>query len=285
MTALVLSGGCLRGCAQIGVLKALAAAGVHIDLVVGSSVGAVIGALYAAGCTPAQIEHAAHTLVVGQLKRWALSSRGLWDVSGLEALVQRHLPHERIGAFPIRFAAVATDVASGSALAITAGDAGRAIAASAAMPGFFVPAMLDGRACADGCLTSPLPVRIARALGARRVIAVNTLFDPTRAPPGGLLDRLLHPSRLMVQALAAHEAADADVLITPDLSGLDPNNARDRQALIDAGERAARAALSRAAVARPDGAPGRPRRRASHPRGSSGTPAPSRAPRSSSSVC
>jgi NTE family protein len=283
-TALVLSGGCLRGCAQIGVLKALAAAGIRIDLVVGSSVGAVVGALFAAGRTPAEIERAALALSVGRLKRWALSSRGLWNASGLEALMRCHLPHERIGAFPIRFAAVATDVATGRALAITAGDAGRAVAASAAMPGFFVPAILGGRTCADGCLTSPLPVRIARALGARRVIAVNTLFDPTRAPPGGLLDRLLHPSRLMMQALAAHEAAEADVLITPDLSGLDTSGACDRQALIDAGERDARAALSRAAAAHPDGAPGRWRRGASRPRGSSGTPAPSRAPRSSSSV-
>lgn len=249
-TALVLSGGCLRGCAQIGVLKALAATGIPIDLVVGSSVGAVIGALCAAGRAPAQIERLAQTLVVGQLKRWSLSGHGLWHAAGLESLMRRHLPHERIGEFPVRFAAVATDLATGRALAITAGDAGRAIAASAAMPGFFVPVVVDGRRCADGCLVSPLPVRIARCLGAQRVIAVNTLCDPARSPRSGVLDRLLRPSRLMMQALAAHEAADADLLITPDLSGLDSNAPHHRQALIDAGERDARAALQRFASGR-----------------------------------
>jgi NTE family protein len=244
-TALVLSGGCLRGCAQIGVLKALAASGIRIDLVVGSSVGAVVGALYAAGRAPAEIEHAAHALIVGQLKRWALSRDGLWSASGLESLVRRHLPHERIGDFPIPFAAVATDVASGRAVAITDGDASRAVVASASMPGFFVPATLGGRTCADGCLVSPLPVRIARRLGARRVIAVNTLFDPVGAPRGGLLDMLLRPSRLMMQALADHEAAEADLVITPDLHGLDTQRPAGRQALIDAGERDARACLAR----------------------------------------
>ena len=244
-TALVLSGGCLRGYAQIGVLKALTAAGIQIDLVVGSSVGAVVGALFAAGRAPAEIEGVSLALVVGQLKRWTLSPHGLWNGSGIEALVRRHLPHERIGAFPIRFAAVATDVATGRAVAITAGDAGRAVAASACMPGFFVPAILGGRTCADGCLVSPLPVRIARALGARRVIAVNTLFDPVHAPRGGVLDMLLRPSRLMMQALAAHEAAEADVVITPDLTGLDTNRPCHRQALIDAGQRDAQASLRR----------------------------------------
>lgn len=247
-TALVLSGGCLRGMAQIGVLKALSAAGIRPDLVVGTSVGAVMGALFAAGCTPADIERAALDLAVARLKRWAFSRHGLWTLGGLQALVREHLPCQRIEDFPIRFAALAADVQTGRTATFTAGDASGAVVASAAMPGFFVPAVVAGRCFADGCLVSPLPVRAARALGAQRIIAVNTLCDPGREPAAGMLDAVLRSTRLMVQALAAHEATEADVLITPDLANLDTSARRSRPALIEAGERAARTALQQFAV-------------------------------------
>ena len=237
-TALVLSGGCLRGYAQIGVLKALGAAGVRPDLVVGSSVGAVIGALLAAGRTVRDIEHAGEALPVSQLKRWAWSRHGLWTTAGLEAWLRHLMPVHRIEHFPVRFAAVATDAASGRIVVLQAGDACRAVCASSAMPGFFVPVMVRGRSCADACLVSPLPVRAARELGAQTIIAVDTVLDPHAARAGGLVDRVLHPWRVMARALASGEARDADVLIRPDLSGC-----HDRRSLVDAGESAAIAAL------------------------------------------
>lgn len=242
-TALVLSGGCLRGLAHIGVLKALQAAGVRPDLVVGTSVGAVVGALYAAGCAPGSIEHAALGLEVARLKTWAFSRHGLWKLDGLQDLLRRQLPQRCIEDFPIRFAAVATDAGSGQAVAFTRGDAGDAVAASAAMPGFFVPPRVDGRRCVDGCLASPLPVRVARALGATRVIAVDTLCDPRQVHRPGLLDLLLGPARLMMRALAAQEAAEADTLIRPDLGAVEVSAPRHRQAAIAAGEHAAGRAL------------------------------------------
>jgi NTE family protein len=243
-TALVLSGGCLRGFAQIGVLKALVAAGIHCDLVVGASVGAVVGALYAAGLTPAQIEQAAHALVVARLKRWALSRQGLWSGAGLQELLRQLLPRQRIEDFPRRFAAVATDLASGRAAVFDRGDASQCVVASAAMPGFFVPPLVDGRRCADACLVSPLPVQVARALGAQRVIAVNTLFDPGAGRGTGLLSALLQAPRTMAFALATQEAAGADLLIAPTLPPTCDGAPAQRQALIDAGERCALEALA-----------------------------------------
>lgn len=242
--ALVLSGGCLHGFAQIGVLKALAAAGIRPDLVVGSSVGAVIGALYAAGRTPAELERLAQELVVARLKRWALSWRGLWQLTGVQELMRQQLPCRRIEDFPIRFAAVATDAANGRLAVLAAGDASLAVAGSAAMPGFFVPARIAGRDFLDGCLVSPLPVRVARAMGAERVIAVDTLVDPGRGrSAGGLLDALLHLPRVMMRALVEHEATGADLVIAPQLSLRAPKSAGERQAAIDAAEREATAAL------------------------------------------
>lgn len=250
-TALVLSGGCLRGLAQIGVLKALTAAGIRPDLVVGSSVGAVIGALYAAGRTPAEIECAALQLVVARLKRWALSRHGLWRTSGLGALLRQHLQQRQIEDFPIRFAAVATDLEDGRAAVFTRGDACDAVVASAAMPGFFVPQVVDRRSYADGCLSSPLPAKVARALGGHRVIAVNTLCDPGRLQAQGVLNALLRPSRLMLQSLAALEAVHADLIITPDLAAFDATAPHHRQAVIDAGEHAASALLRARACGSP----------------------------------
>lgn len=250
LTALVLSGGCLRGVAQIGVLKALSAHGIRPDLVVGASVGAVVGALYASGRTPDDIAGAANELNVARLRRWSFSRRGLWTLEGVQALVRHHLACQRIEDFPIRFAALATDVQTGRAATLTTGDASGAVAASAAMPGFFVPALLAGRRYADGCLVSPLPVRAARALGAQKVIAVNTLCDPGGERAAGLLDAALRASRLMMRAMAALEAADADVLITPALQATDCALPSRRQAMIDEGERAARAVLQRQPAAR-----------------------------------
>lgn len=244
-TALVLSGGCLRGLAHIGVLKALHAGGVRPDLVVGTSAGAVVGALYAAGCAPDSIERAALALEVARLKSWAFSRHGLWKLDGLQALLRRHLPQHRIEDFPIRFAAVATEAGSGQAVAFTHGEASDAVAASAAMPGFFVAPVVDGRRCIDGCLASPLPVRLARALGATRVIAVDTLCDPRQVHRPGLLDLLLGPARLMMRSLAAQEAAEADALIAPALESVDVSAPARRQAVIQAGEHAAARYLAR----------------------------------------
>ena len=237
--ALVLSAGCLRGYAHIGVLKALEEAGIRPDLVVGASAGAIVGALYAAGRSPTEIERAGDRLVVADLKRWALSRRGLWRGDALESLLRSLLPVARIEHFPIRFAAVATDVASGRLAVFERGDAARAAHASAAMPGLFVPARIDGRWYADAGLRSPLPVRVARELGAQTVLAVNIVCDPCDAA-GGLLARLLRPVRLLVHALAEHEAAGADLAITPRLADSD-----DRRTMIDAGARATQALLPR----------------------------------------
>lgn len=248
ITALVLSGGCLRGYAQIGVLKALTAAGIRPDLIVGVSVGAVIGALFAAGRTPREIEEIAYSVVISRLKRWALSRHGLWSGAALQDLLRQQLPYRQLEEFPTPFVTIATDATSRRAIVLNQGDAADAIMASAAMPGFFVPQIIRGRRYIDGCLVCPLPVKIAKDLGAHRIIAVNTLCDPQCDGHGSILDTLLRTPRTMMQALASYEAALADVVITPRLpSYTHERSASWRQLLVDTGERDAAATL-RAAI-------------------------------------
>ena len=179
---LALGGGSARGWSQIGVIEVLEEAGIHPAVVAGCSIGAVVGGCYAAG-------------QLGLLKAFALSLTrrsvmGLLDLrlrSGLIAgdRLKRRLQHDladrRIEGLPIRFASVATDLDSGEEVWLTRGCLVEALRASYALPGIFPPVRCGGRLLLDGTLVNPVPVTIARALGADLVICVNLNGDPRTA--------------------------------------------------------------------------------------------------------
>lgn len=264
--ALVLSGGGLRGFAHLGVLQALQDLGVEPDLIVGTSVGAVVGGLVASGRTPASL---AATALASELDPW-----GSWLVTPssrsarLEALLRAQLGRRAIEAFPRRFAAVAAERASGCLVALTAGDAARAIVASAALPGGLAPVRVGGVELVDGCIGTPLPVRVARALGARHVIAVDVSFHPESPAPVGLVDSVLHAGMLMTRHLASADRAAADLVLDPALPPVPEVTLANRVRIIEAGAHAAEhaavrlralaaiAGVAASAAARADRAPG-----------------------------
>lgn len=204
---LVLSGGGARGFAHVGVLKALEAARVPIDVVVGTSMGAIVGGLYAAGMTPQMLEQELmgipwNTLFERRAPRHALSQQqkeadfelspifqigfrdgefriptGAVSTRSLEWLLRRYTLHTRhlnsFDALPTPFRAVATDMETGEAVVLAEGDLAAALRASMSVPGVFAPLELDGRLLGDGGLVNNLPVDVARALGADVLIAVN----------------------------------------------------------------------------------------------------------------
>lgn len=251
--ALVLSGGAARGFAHVGVIKALEAHGLRPDLIVGSSAGSVIGALYASGLSAAELELAVSRMDGSVFQDLSLPGFGLIPGSlgilrgdGLHRFVDGESRRHHIEDFPIRFAAVATDLNSGEPAVFNAGDVGRAVSASSAVPGLIAPAEIGGRLYGDGQLSSPVPVEAARKLGARTVIAVDVVYPPEDA-------RLTSSMRVVFQAFAIsayrikqYEIGQADALIAPDLgrtSGQWSFGERDR--LIAAGERAALQAIER----------------------------------------
>ncbi|WP_409565263.1 patatin-like phospholipase family protein [Methylobacterium sp. J-078] len=193
---LALGGGSARGWSQIGVIEVLEEAGIHPAVVAGCSIGAVVGGCYAAG-------------QLGLLKAFALSLTrrsvmGLLDLrlrSGLIAgdRLKRRLQHDladrRIEGLPIRFASVATDLDSGEEVWLTRGCLVEALRASYALPGIFPPVRCGGRLLLDGTLVNPVPVTIARALGADLVICVNLNGDPR---PGV---REASPARITAEAV------------------------------------------------------------------------------------
>lgn len=242
--ALVLSGGGLRGFAHVGVLKALDAHGIRPDLVVGSSVGALVGALYASGRDAWALERlvSANGFCLGS--GWFRRSADGAPV-GLHAFVSAHVRQPRIEQFPIGFAAVATDLQDGRMAIFNHGGAALAVQASAGLPGAFASTLVGGRAFADGGLTSPVPVRAARALGAQCVIAVDLTCPPEQSRLEGLVDRMFQVGLVMVRSLAIQEAGEADVLIEPALPPFGQIDLDQRVALIAAGESATLAALPR----------------------------------------
>ena len=242
--ALVLSGGGLRGFAHLGVLKALEASGVRPDLVVGSSVGALVGALYASGRDARELERivGAEGFCLGS--GWFRRSAQRTPLS-LHAFVSLHLCHQRIERFPIAFAAVATDLQDGGMAIFNRGGAALAVQASTGLPGAFASTLIGGRAFADGGLTSPVPVRAARALGAQHVIAVDLTSPPEQSRLEGLVDRMFQVGLVMVRSLAIQEAREADVLIEPGFPLQEPIQLDHRLALMAAGETATLAALPR----------------------------------------
>lgn len=241
--ALVLGGGGLRGYAHLGVLQALAEAGIQPDLVVGTSAGAVVGAAYAAGNTPEQLLVQARALRVRSLIDFRPGQGGLMRGAHIAGWVDGLVHGRPIEQFPLRFAAVATDLQSGEPRLLLQGPAGAAVLASAAVPGVNVPQAYDGGYLIDGGLSSLVPVRAARALGAQQVIAVDIYCAGPRSDGLGALAVFGRAMQGQNCRLAATETAEADLLIAPAVRVPGLDSEADREAAIEAGYRAARAAL------------------------------------------
>ena len=237
-TAWVFSSGGPRGFVHIGVLKGLAALGLQPDLVVGSSVGALAGTLCAAGLDAAQLEDLALSVQPWDLLRLNLSGPGWLSGAGMAELVREALGGRRLQDLPVPMACVALRLDDGEVVAFTRGDAGLAVQASTAIVGRLAPVPIRGARYADPDLHLPLPVRLARRLGATRVLAVDASAHEDRAPPEAAAYR---DADLRKRELTRPDARLADVLLHPD-TGYWAGWTRDYRArLIALGEEAVHA--------------------------------------------
>ena len=184
---LALSAGAARGWAQIGVMRELIAHNFAPDIVVGTSIGAVVGGCYCAGQLD-QIETFARSLSkrrVFGLMDFTWSGMGLLAGGRLKNRLDSALGEMTIEDLPIRFASVATEVHTGHEVWLTSGPVVPAMRASYALPGLFEPVNVDGRWLMDGALVNPIPVSVCRALGADVVIAVNLVAETLGRNHGG----------------------------------------------------------------------------------------------------
>jgi len=243
IVALVLGGGGLRGYAHLGVLRALEDAGIQPDLLVGTSAGAVVGAAYASGLPLDRIEAIAREVKPSSLIDFTFSKSGLMRGDHIATWVHSLTSGMPIEQFPRRFAAVATDLRSGQAVLLDAGAPGTAVQASAAVPGINVPVAYAGGHLVDGGIASLVPVRFARAMGADIVIAVDIYCTGPQSDGLAAPMVLLRVMRVQSCLIAAHEMAEADVLISPPVSVSGLSATGEREAAITAGYEAALAAL------------------------------------------
>lgn len=241
---LALGGGAARGFAHVGAIAALERAGYRADVIAGTSAGSLIGALHASGMDAAALRSAALQFDEAALGDWSLSTRSLIAGRALQDLVNRHVRQRSIEQFARPFAAVATDLYNGRKAAFRFGDAGLAVRASSAVPGVFQPVAIGGREYVDGGLCSPIPVRTCRELGAELVIAVDISARPQFQETASLSQLLLQTFAIMGQSIAAHELAEADIVIRPAIGDLGAAAFESRKHSMEQGERAAAAALS-----------------------------------------
>ncbi len=240
--ALVLSSGGPRGYAHIGVMRVLEEAGIEIDLVVGTSVGSLLGAFWADGRSAAEID--ALSKEGGPLTLFDLTpfaDRGWIRGQRLQDYVNTRLVHRNIEQMPRRLVVGATRRGDKTPVFFTTGNAGVAVRASSAVPGILSPVGIEGTEYEDGDESLPLAVRAAREAGAQFVIAVDVTPRPETAPAGTSQAQRERVARRA--ARIAPEAVRADYLIHAELEfGASPLPSYFREARA-AGERRARAEL------------------------------------------
>ena len=238
--ALVLSAGTMRGFAHVGVLRELKAQGIEPDLIVGSSAGAIVGALVASGASEAELDAAVDAAASASFAELRSTRRGLLGGGGIHQFVDQHAKHDLIERFPVRFAAVAVEAERSCLQIFNTGDPGKAAQASSTVPVLLTPPRIEGRQYLDGALISPLPVHVARALGAQRVIAVDVTFEPAERSFFDLVEGFSRTNLVTRWALAINEGMEADYVIKPWLMAEPRIGMATRRELVEAGADAVR---------------------------------------------
>ena len=217
--ALVLGGGAARGFAHVGVIRALEQEKIPIDLVVGTSVGSLIGAIYATDLNSFELEWTAFQLEKDDLFDFgvinAVTGMGFAKGDKLEAWVKGHIKTVNIENMKLPFAAVATDLNWGYKVVLDKGSLARAIRASAAIPGVFQPVKHQGKILVDGGVVDNIPISVAKAKGADLVIAVDISANVANTNITNLLDVSLQATNIMFALNVEQSKKEADVLIAP----------------------------------------------------------------------
>lgn len=243
---LALGSGGARGFAHLGVLRVLEEEEIPVDLLLGSSVGSLIGALWVGSPGPAEAGR-----IAGEVGRddffdfgpRAMFSGALARGEGIERFVRERIGEVAIESLPRRFGVVATELRTGRTVVFERGPLARAVRASCAIPGVFPPVEIDGELHVDGAVTAPVPAALVRARGIDLVIGVAIPAAIPDRRPESALQVVLRAIEILSTELELAKARDADILIVPEVGDVASDDFTQRERLIAAGEAAARAAL------------------------------------------
>lgn len=245
--ALVLSGGGARGLAHIGVLKVLDEEKLPVDIIIGNSVGALIGSMYAAGVPMEKIEQMGENVGWNDLTDFSdpsmirlLLSKHLLSTEKMEQYLRQNIGNVRFEDLKIPFACVATDIKTGERIIMREGDVALAARASATLPGLFDPVPYRHRLLIDGGLSDNVPIDVAKLMGADYVIAVVASADITANEVSNVFMVLTQAIYIQGRILDAEKIRQADFVIIPkvkDVSAVDLGRSKD---CVEAGVVAAR---------------------------------------------
>jgi NTE family protein len=242
---LALGGGAARGFAHVGVLQVLEENGIRPDLVVGTSAGSLVAALYASGHGGRELQQLAETMEEAAITDWTLPffNRGMFRGEALARYVDAQVGHRLIEQMPVRLGIVATDLASGAGVLFERGDTGTAVRASSAVPAVFLPVHIGSHDFVDGGLVAPVPVHYARQMGAELVIAVDISAAPEGNHASDTLQVLLQTFAIMSKSINRYELQEADLVVRPALVGFGSADFASRAKAIAAGRAAMQSLL------------------------------------------
>jgi NTE family protein len=240
---LALGGGFARGIAHIGVLRVFEEHNIPIDFLAGTSVGALIGASYASGCTLEEMERRGSLTHFRDFGRWTISKMGMATNERLEGFLHHFTPACTFEELNLPFAIVATDLLRGESVYFTKGELARPLRASCAYPGLFIPVEYEGKILVDGFLTAHVPTEALRWMGADLVIAVH--LDPGQLmnKPRNTIEVIGRSFAVIQEQTQPRWRRSADIIIEPEVKTILWDDFQKTPLLVAAGEAAARAAL------------------------------------------
>ena len=215
--ALVLGSGGARGYAHIGVIEALEQHGIKPDFIVGTSAGSIVGSIYASGKSPEQLREIALNMKVGDVRDFKIGLKGFFDGQKVEDYVNKQVSEIPLEKMKIPMYVVATELQNGQRTVFNYGNTGQAVRASVSIPSMFIPTVIHGKEYVDGGLVSPVPVNIAKELGADIIVAVDILAQPVNTETNNVWGLFNQNINIMQNKLAADELKNADIVIQPDL--------------------------------------------------------------------
>ncbi len=245
VVALVLGSGGARGYAHIGVIEVLEQQGIRPDFIVGTSAGSIVGSIYASGKSAAELRDIALKLKANDVRDVNVSLKGFFDGKKVEDYINQQVHNTPLQKLKIPMYVVATELRDGSRTVFNYGNTGQAVRASASIPSMFVPTKIHEVEYVDGGLVSPVPVQVARELGADVVIAVDILAQPIHTETSNVWGLFNQNINIMQGRLAEEELKQADIVIQPDLrEKAHIFDVKGRESTMQAGIEAAQAKLA-----------------------------------------
>ena len=217
IVALVLGSGGARGYAHIGVIQVLEQQGIHPEFIVGTSAGSIVGSIYASGKTANELRDIALNMKVNDVRDIKLDMKGILDGKKVENYINQLVNNIPLQQLKIPMYVVATELGQGNKVVFNYGNTGQAVRASVSIPSMFVPTKIGETEYVDGGLVSPVPVDVARDLGADIIIAVDILAQPIHTETSNVWGLFNQNINIMQNHLAQQELQHADIVIQPDL--------------------------------------------------------------------